>query len=57
MELTLSTQYDEECRVQLREGVIDAAFFWMPMGDFDDLATVRVTTEPLVVATPNMPIF
>jgi DNA-binding transcriptional LysR family regulator len=50
VELTLSTQYDEECRVQLREGVIDAAFFWMPMGDFDDLATVRVTTEPLVVA-------
>lgn len=50
VELTLSTQYDEECRVQLREGVIDAAFFWMPIGDFDDLATVRVTTEPLVVA-------
>ena len=50
VELTLSTQYDEECRVQLREGVIDAAFFWMPMGDFDDLASVRVTSEPLVVA-------
>jgi DNA-binding transcriptional LysR family regulator len=48
--LTLSTQYDEECRVQLREGGIDAAFFWMPLGDFDDLAFVRVATEPLVVA-------
>jgi DNA-binding transcriptional LysR family regulator len=50
VELTLSTQYDEECRVQLREGVIDAAFFWMPMGDFDDLSSLRVTTEPMVVA-------
>ena len=50
VELTLSTQYDEECRVQLREGVIDAAFFWMPMGDFDDLASLRVTSEPMVVA-------
>jgi DNA-binding transcriptional LysR family regulator len=50
VELTLSTQYDEECRVQLREGAIDAAFFWMPLGDFDDLACLRVATEPLVVA-------
>lgn len=50
VELTLSTQYDEECRVQLREGVIDAAFLWMPMGDFDDLASLRVTSEPMVVA-------
>ncbi len=50
VELTLSTQYDEECRVQLREGVIDAAFFWMPMGDFDDLAHRWVATEPLIVA-------
>lgn len=50
VELTLSTQYDEQCRVQLREGVIDAAFFWMPLGDFDDLAWLRVATEPLVVA-------
>jgi DNA-binding transcriptional LysR family regulator len=50
VELTLSTQYDEECRVQLREGGIDAAFFWMPLGDFDDLACLRVATEPLVVA-------
>ena len=50
VELTLSTQYDEECRVQLREGVIDAAFFWMPLGDFDDLACLRVASEPLVVA-------
>jgi DNA-binding transcriptional LysR family regulator len=50
VELTLSTQYDEECRIQLREGAIDAAFFWMPLGDFDDLACLRVATEPLVVA-------
>ncbi|HEU5469691.1 MAG TPA: LysR substrate-binding domain-containing protein [Actinophytocola sp.] len=50
VELTLSTQYDEACRVQLREGVIDAAFFWMPLGDFDDLAWLRVASEPLVVA-------
>jgi DNA-binding transcriptional LysR family regulator len=50
VELTLSTQYDEECRVQLREGVIDAAFFWMPLGDFDDLASRWVATEPLIAA-------
>ena len=50
VELTLSTQYDAECRVQLREGVIDAAFLWMPMGDFDDLASLRVNSEPMVVA-------
>jgi DNA-binding transcriptional LysR family regulator len=50
VELTLSTQYDEESRVQLRAGEIDAAFFWMPIGDFDDLACCRVVTEPLVVA-------
>ena len=50
VELTLSTQYDEESRIQLREGVIDAAFFWMPLGDFEDLACLRVATEPLVAA-------
>jgi DNA-binding transcriptional LysR family regulator len=50
VELSLSTQYDEESRVQLRAGEIDAAFFWMPLGDFGDLACCRVVTEPLVVA-------
>ena len=50
VELTLSTQYDEENRVQLRAGDIDAAFVWMPLGDFDDLACRRVATEPLMVA-------
>jgi DNA-binding transcriptional LysR family regulator len=50
VELTLSTQYDEAGRVQLRSGEIDAAFFWMPLGDFDDLAHRRVASEPLVVA-------
>lgn len=50
VELTLSTQYDEAGRVQLRSGDIDAAFFWMPLGDFDDLAQCRVACEPLVVA-------
>jgi DNA-binding transcriptional LysR family regulator len=53
VELTLSTQYDEASRVQLRAGDIDAAFFWMPLGDFDDLAHRRVATEPLVVAVPE----
>jgi DNA-binding transcriptional LysR family regulator len=50
VELTLSTQYDEAGRAQLRAGDIDAAFFWMPLGDFDDLACRRVASEPLVVA-------
>jgi DNA-binding transcriptional LysR family regulator len=50
VELTLSTQYDEESRRQLRAGDIDAAFFWMPLGDYDDLACRRVVTEPLVAA-------
>lgn len=50
VELTLSTQYDEESRAQLREGLLDAAFFWMPLGDFDDLSCLRVATEPLVAA-------
>jgi DNA-binding transcriptional LysR family regulator len=50
VELTLSTQYDEESRVQLRAGDIDAVFVWMPLGDFDDLACRRVATEPLMVA-------
>ena len=50
VELTLSTQYDEECRIQLREDAIDAAFFWMPLGDFNDLNCLRVATEPLVAA-------
>lgn len=53
VELTLSTQYDEASRVQLRAGDIDAAFFWMPLGDFDDLAHRRVATEALVVAVPE----
>jgi DNA-binding transcriptional LysR family regulator len=53
VELTLSTQYDEESRLKLRAGDIDAAFFWMPLGDFDDLAWCRVATEPLVVACPE----
>ena len=39
VELTLSTQYDEESRIDLRAGDIDAAFFWMPLGDFD-VATI-----------------
>jgi DNA-binding transcriptional LysR family regulator len=50
VELTLSTQYDEAGRAQLRSGDIDAAFFWMPLGDFDDLASRRVASEPLIVA-------
>jgi DNA-binding transcriptional LysR family regulator len=50
VELTLSTQYDEASRVQLRAGELDAAFFWMPLGDYGDLACRRVATEPLVVA-------
>jgi DNA-binding transcriptional LysR family regulator len=50
VELSLSMQYDEECRVQLRSKEIDAAFFWMPLGDVDDLAWRPVVSEPLVVA-------
>jgi DNA-binding transcriptional LysR family regulator len=50
VELTLSTQYDEASRAQLRAGVVDAAFFWMPLGDFDDLDCQRVSREVLVVA-------
>jgi len=50
VELTLSTQYDEASRAQLRAGEVDAAFFWMPLGDFDDLAYQRVASEVLVVA-------
>lgn len=50
VELTLSTQYDEASRAQLRADEVDAAFFWMPLGDFDDLAYQRVTSEVLVVA-------
>ncbi len=46
----VAQQYDEAGRVQLRSGDIDAAFFWMPLGDFDDLAHRRVVSEPLVVA-------
>jgi DNA-binding transcriptional LysR family regulator len=53
VELTLSTQYDEMSRVELRAGDIDAAFFWMPLGDFDDLAACRVASERLVVALPQ----
>jgi DNA-binding transcriptional LysR family regulator len=48
VELTLSIQYDEQSREELRAGEIDAAFFWMPLGDFDDLAWCPVATEPLV---------
>jgi DNA-binding transcriptional LysR family regulator len=36
--------------VQLRAGELDAAFFWMPLGDYGDLVCRRVATEPLVVA-------
>ena len=50
VELTLSTQYDEASRAQLRADEVDAAFFWMPLGDFDDLAYRPVTSEVLVVA-------
>ncbi len=50
VELTLSTQYDEVGRAQVRAGEIDAAFFWMPLGDYDDLAFHRVAREMLVVA-------
>ena len=53
VELTLSTQYDEASRLQLRARELDAAFFWMPLGDFSDLAWHRVAIEPLVVAVPD----
>jgi DNA-binding transcriptional LysR family regulator len=53
VELSLSVQYDEQCRVQLRSKEIDAAFFWMPLGDYEDLAWHPVTSEPLVVAVPQ----
>lgn len=53
VDLSLSMQYDEECRIQLRSKEIDAAFFWMPLGDYDDLAWHPVVSEPLVVAVPE----
>jgi DNA-binding transcriptional LysR family regulator len=53
VDLSLSMQYDEECRIQLRSKEIDAAFFWMPLGDYDDLAWHPVVSEPLVVAVPG----
>jgi len=52
-ELSLSVQYDEECRVQLRSKEIDAAFFWMPLGESEDLAWHPVVREPLMVAVPE----
>jgi DNA-binding transcriptional LysR family regulator len=52
-ELSLSMQYDEACRVQLRSKEIDAAFFWMPLGDYEDLAWHPVVREPLMVAVPK----
>src|SRR5260370_14640722 len=53
VEVTLSMQYDEECRIQLRSKEIDAAFFWMPLGESEDLAWRPVTSEQLVVAVPE----
>ncbi len=53
VELCLSMQYDEECRVQLRSKEIDAAFFWMPLGEYEDLAWRPVVSEPLMVAVPE----
>jgi LysR family transcriptional regulator, benzoate and cis,cis-muconate-responsive activator of ben and cat genes len=50
VELNLSVQYDEQCWVQLRNHDIDAAFYWMPMGSFDDFEWQPVVSEPLVVA-------
>jgi len=52
-ELSLSMQYDEQCRIQLRSKEIDAAFFWMPMGEHEDLAWQPVGSEPLMVAVPE----
>jgi DNA-binding transcriptional LysR family regulator len=52
VELSLSVQYDQECRVQLRSKEIDAAFFWMPLGEDEDLAWQPVVSEPLMVAMP-----
>jgi DNA-binding transcriptional LysR family regulator len=52
-ELSLSVQYDEECRVQLRSKEIDAAFCWTPLAECEDLTWHSVVREPLMVAVPE----